>query len=949
MNDSTSDPWMSPTSSGPGLETDALRHRVRAALLGSEREPPPRLGRYEIIDTIGRGGMGVVHRARDLELDRVVALKVLRDDRTRDDERLRAEARALAKLSHPNVLTIYEVGVADDVTFLALEFVDGPDVGRWIHEASPSIDERMGVLLQVADGLAAAHGKGFVHRDVKPGNILVGSDGRARVADFGLVRGLGSAASTTETAHPSPSRAETRGGRMGTVGFMAPEQMLGESATAKSDQFSFFVTMVAVLAERLPFGADDIPSILERVEGEPHGLGGVPARLRSLIRRGLSPDPAERFASMAVVAAKLRARQDRPKRRRRIAAVALAGFIPSAFALWQASSVTEPCEDAGAELGTILSTERSDALRGAFSESEIEDDGRLAALVEEKFVGLETAIAEGARSSCTATRLDETQSEAAFDLRSSCFGAVGAQARSAIEFLAKADRNALARSEKVVEGLHERLRRCNDIEVLRRRAPPPELDDDVARLRSRLGVLETRRSAGQPREIGESLANLENEARDLGFKPVLAEVLYVQGRVALDLNDGVGAEDAYGRAVDAAEASGQTETLAEAWLMLAAAVGEYQSRPDDAAPMLRRARAVIEALGDPIPLQLRRHHTEGRIALTAGHLEEARAHAESMVSLSETGAARRPDRIRAAMLIASVERMQGRPREALPWTRKALELLGDEGSPIERSVLLHSFALALDDVGELDASLETLDRAEELERTYAGTTPALGNIHGNRAAILLTAGRLKEARTSLQAALEVQRALLGDHHSDLATTTMNLAGLELHLGNHAAALTQFEAAEETMQQSQGEDSIRLAQLRVSKAEAFSGLGRREDALRSCGEALQHVRTELAETSDFRLVALTNCGKIIVESDVEQGLELLREASRSADSLEGRLEIRAQARLELARALVQNRRRDEGLEAVRAARSALEALEGDYAHEFADLDRWQDQLSSGSSR
>jgi serine/threonine protein kinase len=214
-----------------------------------------RISRFEILDEIGHGAMGVVYRARDPELDRTVAIKVLRARKRLDvdgEDRLRREAQALARLAHPNVVTVYECGRAGDVAYVAMELVEGPTLDVWLATKPPTADI-VRVLVEAGRGLAAAHAAGLVHRDFKPHNIFVAQkDGTAKVGDFGLVR------AERELAAPASSSdlmmtLSISGALVGTPAYMSPEQLRGETATEASDQFSFCVTLFEALYARRPF------------------------------------------------------------------------------------------------------------------------------------------------------------------------------------------------------------------------------------------------------------------------------------------------------------------------------------------------------------------------------------------------------------------------------------------------------------------------------------------------------------------------------------------------------------------------------------------------------------------------------------------------------------------------------------------------------------------------
>lgn len=299
-----------------------------------------KVGRFVVIGELGEGAMGVVFAAHDRELDRQVALKVLRSGATTDEDRTRMlrEGQAMARVTHPNVITVYEVGVTGDLVFLAQELLDGGTLGRWLERPRPRA-KILDKFIAAGRGLAAAHKAGLVHRDFKPDNVLLGKDGRVRVADFGLARSLGASddgpsASTADTVRgpanpPNPmSRLTQTGAMMGTPMFMAPEQHRGERADERCDQFAFCVALYRALYGDWPFAGKTTVALADaviagRLQQPPRGHR-VPARLRRIVLRGLQIDPSDRYPSMDALLADL-VRPPRPTLRLLgIAAAALA-------------------------------------------------------------------------------------------------------------------------------------------------------------------------------------------------------------------------------------------------------------------------------------------------------------------------------------------------------------------------------------------------------------------------------------------------------------------------------------------------------------------------------------------------------------------------------------------------------------------------------------------------
>jgi len=327
----------------------------------AELEPGTVIARYRILARLGAGGMGVVYRAHDAQLDREVALKLLRvgEDGTEGRSRMLREAKAAAKIRHPNVVTVYDAGEVFGRVFIAMELIDGITLKAYFRGRKRGWREVVEVMLGAGEGLAAAHQAGLVHRDFKPDNVLVEAGGRVRVLDFGLARPASEGEPTVQTATrgdesgPPVLRTLTQTGMLvGTPAYMAPEQHLARAVDARTDQFAYCVSFYECLYGQRPFAGDTQAALtMNVVEGRllpPRDRGDAPPEIFALLQRGLAVAPTDRYPALADLLARLRAllveHERRPARRRQIAAALLAPLlvVGGVYALGEPDPEPEP-------------------------------------------------------------------------------------------------------------------------------------------------------------------------------------------------------------------------------------------------------------------------------------------------------------------------------------------------------------------------------------------------------------------------------------------------------------------------------------------------------------------------------------------------------------------------------------------------------------------------------
>ncbi len=632
------------------------------------------LGRYRVVRMVGSGGMGEVYAATDIDLDRRVALKILRGGRGHRDaaQRLLREARAMARVVHPNVMTVHEVGSERGVDYVVMEFVEGIDLRQWA-ETRPGWREVVAAFVAAGRGVAAAHAAGMVHRDLKPANILRARDGRVLVTDFGLVRlqperDEGSVVGDAQCVPDAPELTEV-GVFLGTPAYAAPEQFSGIT-TASSDQYSLCASLYAVLFGRPPHGGRPSAAPAGR-RGAPPAGGGCPRWLWTVIARGLEPDPAERYPSVDALVAALSRRT-----RRRSATLGVAAGAFGLAGLWAVYAAQDPAADACRPAEVLR--DWPDARRRLV---ELDWDGSLRSAVPafERLTARMDAYAaawsDSWRDACEATKTRHVQSESVMRARMECLRHREQRVHAMLEVLAAPQPRTIVWAQQAALALPA-VAACNDVsDELSLPEPDPSVAEAVEAIRRRVVAIEVGLPTLPLDEVVERSRSLVDDARATRFAPVLAEALLARGQALNAAERPRDARIVFEEAALVAEESGHRRAYAHAMVALVGIDTVLWPGAQRLEARVRRARIAVAGYGyEGLDSDL--DQAEAEALRRAGDLEAAQQRLRDVIARRRSTTSPIPERIAdSERRLGAVLGELGRSEEATVVLRSALDRL----------------------------------------------------------------------------------------------------------------------------------------------------------------------------------------------------------------------------------------------------------------------------------
>ena len=798
---------------------------------GGARELPetptrPEIGRYLILDELGRGAMGVVFAAYDPQLDRKVALKLIQGapNSTIAGERLLREAQAMARLQHPNVIAVHDAGVHLGDVYVAMELFDGVTLAKWMREKH-GWRETCELFLSAAAGLSAAHQAGLVHRDFKPANVMVGPRGEVKVLDFGLARVEHRPHAELESSQPNDMRLTQTGKVMGTPAYMAPEQWEGAELNAAADQFAFCVALFEALYGQRPFDGDRTETLMASVlRGKPREpeRGDVPRGIHAVVLRGLAPAKADRFASMDALAAALRRELVGRGRKGIWAAVAVVGIGVAAVYYGQA----EPCPSARERLDGVWDDAVAGGIRDAFAAIDTALAGEAAERVDASLARYAEGWVEANREACEATRVLGRQSEEVLSRRVACLERHRTALETVTSMLQGIDAGTVPRADRIVSALEPHAR-CLAIDALASGRGSAEQEAlvlsaiDEAWLKSAAGDLEG------------AIALAEGAAADADGSPWLRSwATLAHAKMVSEAGRPTEATPLFEAALTAALETDDAGLQAN--VMASLAYGVAVETPQAAVKWIDRAKAVRSRLPPNPNEEAALRGDAASVYRAAGLLDDALVEAQRAVELHRGLGA--DGELGLSVALMSI----GHTYWDLERADDAMEAYRESASLRESLHGKHHprYAASLQSIGtahylrkEYEAAYAAMAEALPiLEATLGPDDLSVAHTVNNMGLAAMWMDRFDEAERLLRRAMAIRKNVLGADHGEVGSSLHNLGDLRGRQSQHEEARSLYAAALTLKENTFGKDHPRLRSSLIGLADTLVKLDRPTEAI-----------------------------------------------------------------------------------------------------------------------
>ncbi len=917
------------------------------------------VGRFVLQAKLGSGGMGVVYAAYDPQLDRKVALKLLHEA-ARDVEaiaRLEREARALARLRHPNVVAVHEVGHLDGQRFIAMDLVEGETLRTWMLTPR-SWREVVALLVEAGRGLAAAHDAGLVHRDFKPDNVLV-EGGHARVVDFGLARPqLAADRQTAVDDQLTTDELTQTGAMLGTPAYMAPEAFVG-AADARSDQFGFCVVLYEALYGTRPFAGDTVAALCAAVGGgelvKPARNVRVPAQLRRALLRGLAVKPTARWPDMHALIAELE-RHGRRSTSRKLAAATIVGTVLGAGAVAASRSQPDPsCMRPSVRLAEVWNAERRAAVGEAFAATGLSYAVDAWSRSEPVLDDYATSWARMRQAACASTHVDGDQSEGLLAARLQCLERGLDELEALVAELGTPDEAVVTRAVEASRRLRP-LPECEDESLLIARltladamggtAAPPELYARLARAEA------TQRTGKYAAASSEAHA-VADAAEAGGYLELAAESQLLLARLELRAGHGESAIAAAKLATWRAEQLGDGWLRAQAQTQLVAVLAEAREL-DRANDWAQLTAATVKRLGDPLGLRAGLAIAQGNVLEAEGrHAEAATRRREALALQTELLPPNDPTLAHTHYNLGRSLVETGQAEEGRVELEAALalriEALGPNHPDVARSYLAISESMQA--VGRIDDAVKMAERAVSIaERALGPEHVFVGRAHGTLAIALAQSGTPSLSVAPFRRSVAILEAVKGKDDLEVGYALGNLgrALAEPHSDEAIEVITRALRIHEVVLGAEGHaDTVYVLN---SLADAQSLAGRWADAAATADRAV--AMGERTSGPDHATVAealyLRGRAERMLGRSADARASLQASIDRFART-QGRKARLAQSRVELARALEDLGAVDDARLQMQQARAEAQADPDDVRVLLATIDGWLAAHGEGDGR
>ncbi|MFT3692582.1 MAG: serine/threonine-protein kinase [Kofleriaceae bacterium] len=766
----------------PATRVEGVNPTVAAAYLARGAL----VGRYVVLDVLGTGGMGVVYGAFDPELDRKVAIKLLQPNDAgpasgngSSDPRawLVREAQALARLSHPNVVAVHDVGTLEDgQIFIAMELVEGVTLREWL-KTPRSWREIIAILVAAGEGLAAAHDAGLVHRDMKPDNILVATNGRARVMDFGLARPQTTA--DDEAARTSDLAIETRsplnqqltqaGAVVGTPAYMAPEIYRGHAADARSDQFAFAVTAFEALYRARPYKKADLAPPAKPSPPASVTRGDVPMAVQRVIDRALAWERDDRYPDVHAMLGDL-ARVTATKKTSRVVTVALVGAAVvaggGAFAMHRADR-SDLCTGAAKRLAGVWDDGAKAKIQTAFLATKKPFAPPAFAGVSHVLDRYTQQWSTAVTESCQATHHGEQTAEV-MSLRQACFDNRLEEVRVLTGLLGNADAAMVEKGDKIPLQLTPLTDCSNVAKLLEPSKPTSAQQARVTELRKKLVEAKADMAAGQYVASLVASGAAADGAKQIGYEPIVAEARIVHGATLLTSGNFIDASNDFREAVWTAIHSKVDSLAASADLSMALVTTDAGGKPAEAAIWLGHAEAMASRLGVDRDFERRELEIGGLIAAESGDLPTAIGkHEKALMVASAMFEDNAPELLTDEMNLATTYSRAGAYAKAAPHLEKSIKLraasVGLEHPDI--ALIESDLGAAYTHMGEADKARAAFEASLAIrEKFYGAQSPLLVAPLDNFGELLRKQGDIEAALKYQERAIPLCKKVPGEAH-----------------------------------------------------------------------------------------------------------------------------------------------------------------------------------------